>query len=323
MQMGCILKWNLTINNNMTYNMIQDMDMRYDMNRSFGTKEKCNSVPCQGGNSSLLGTEQFHAGTIEVHQRYIGGTREVLWRNHGVCSWYHLLRFAAVLLLMVVGVGSVWGQNNHPYAGVWYMTNNYKKNTYYYVVPAKDPQITTKEDAFFSSDYNSQAGNSEMPFITTFTTGGDLNSIWIFVPVTNENNYYYIVHALTGKYVKYQQYLTGNNARRKYIHLETIPNPGETEKFEITTYDNNGVKIKPKNNAMYFNIAGENQDRYNGGSAPPYYSGIIGGMSGTDGGSKFVLVDASSYVCATPTITYNESTHEVNISTTTVGATIY
>ena len=208
----------------------------------------------------------------------------------------------AMLLMLTLGSGSVWGQT-HPYAGVWYMT--VKKNTAYYMVPAANPQVTTanhvNEDAFFSSDYSTQEGDPEKPFITTYQTSGDLNSIWIFVPVSGENNFYYIVHAKTGKYVKYQQYLSGDNARRKFVHLETMVTPGETEKFEITALDV-GVKIKPKNNTMYFNVAGDNQPRYNGGTSNPYYSGMVGGMKGTDDNSQFNLIDASTSTDLTPVI---------------------
>lgn len=204
----------------------------------------------------------------------------------------------ALLLMLTLGSGSVWGQT-HPYAGVWFM--KVKKNPNYYMVPAANPQVDSKEDAYFSSDYSTQAGDPEKPFITTYHTSGDLNSIWIFVPVLDEDNYYYIVHALTGKYVKYQPYLTGDNARRKYVHLETIATPGETEKFEITVL-NEGVKIKPKNNTMYFNVAGDNQDRYNGGTISPYYSGMVGGMSGTDANSQFNLINASTSTDLTPVI---------------------
>ena len=215
-------------------------------------------------------------------------------------TYFHKL--LAMLLFLTLGSGSTWGQT-HPYAGVWYMT--IQKNTSYYMVPAKDPQITTAnhvyEDAYFSSNYSTQAGDPKKPFITTYQTSGDLNSIWIFVPVSGEDNYYYIVHALTGKYVKYQQYLSGGNARRKFVHLETITTPGETEKFEITKR-NAGVKIKPKDNAMYLNVAGDNQARYNGGTSSPYYSGMVGGMSGTDDNSQFNLIDASSAITLTPNI---------------------
>ena len=209
----------------------------------------------------------------------------------------------------------------HPYEGIWYLTNNYKKTTTYFVVPAADPQITetnhVNEDAYFSSNYSQEAGDPEKPFLTTYMTNGDLNSIWILVPVTGENDYYYIVHAKTGKYLKFQTYLTGNDARRKFVHLETISTPSETEKFQITELTESGktgVKIKPKNHTYYFNIAAENRDRYNGyedGVSAPYYSGIIGGMNGTDGGSLFTLSDASSATDLTPVIS------DVNGMTTT------
>lgn len=209
------------------------------------------------------------------------------------------------LWVLVIGVTGAWGQT-HPYAGVWYITNSTNSLTGYWV-PAADPQITSAnhvyEDAYFSSDYTTQNGDPEKPFLTTFPTGGDLNSIWILKPVTDENDYYYIVHALTGKYLKYQTYLTGDNARRKYVHLETIVTPGETEKFEITAYDSD-VKIKPKDNDMYFNIAGNNQNAYHGstGNKSPYFSGIIGGMEGYNAGSKFTLIDASTATALTPVI---------------------
>ena len=239
----------------------------------------------------------------------------------------HILRSIFLLLtLMTLGATSAWAQVSHPYKGIWYMKNRKDASNIYYVVPAKEPQITkanhVNEDAYFSSDYTKNDGDPEKPFITTYKTGDDVSAIWQFIPVSGEDNFYYIVHVATGKHMKFQTYLTGNNARRKFVHLEDIAKPGDTEKFEITAYDDD-VKIKPKNNAMYLNIAGENQDRYNGGTSEPYYSGIIGGMSGVDKGSKFILADASSQVCATPTISYNESTSEVSIATTTDGATIY
>ena len=226
-----------------------------------------------------------------------------------------------LLFLMVLSFGSIamWGQS-HPYEGIWYMTNN----TDYYMVPAKDPTVTTEEhvneDAYFSADYSVQDGDPEKPFITTYKTNGDINSVWILTPVSGENNYYYIIHAATGKYVKFQTYYS--DARRKYVHLETVATPGETEKFEITALYT-GVKIKPKNHTYYFNVAGGNQDRYNGGTSTGYYSGMIGGMSGTDGGSQFALVDASSSACASPVITYNSANGEVTMSSVTDGATIY
>ena len=212
-------------------------------------------------------------------------------------------KIAALLLLLFIPFTKALAQQTHPYAGVWFMKSN---NTSYYVVPGANPQVNNKLDAFFS-------GDPEMPFLTTYNTSGDINSIWILEPVSQEDNYYFIIHALTGKYLKYEIYLNGDNARRKFVHLETIATPGETEKFEITEYSN-GVKIKPKNSELYLNVAGGNQDRYNGGTTSPYHSGMIGGMSGTDGNSCFKLVDASTATALTPVIGDVDENNNISIT---------
>lgn len=224
-------------------------------------------------------------------------------------------RAATLLLLLFSAIITSAQAQTHPYSGVWYMKIN---TSDFYVVPAANPKITAanhfNEDAYFSINYSSQAGDPEMPFITTYETGGDLNSIWIFVPVTGEDNFYYIIHAKTGKYLKFQPYLTGDNERRKFVHLETIETPGNTEKFEITEY-NTGIKIKPKNHAYYLNVAGGNQTRYNGGTNFPYHSGMIGGMSGTDDNSRFILTDASSASVLAPVISdVNETENTFTIT---------
>lgn len=213
-----------------------------------------------------------------------------------------LMRSVTLMAVLLMAAISAGAQASHPYAGVWYITNSTNSMTAYWV-PAADPQVTTAghvyEDAYFSSDYSTQNGDPEKPFLTTYPTGGDLNSIWIFVPVSGENNYYYIVHARTGKYLKFQTYYS--DARRKYVHLETITTPGDTEKFLIEAYDT-GVKIKPKKHSYYMNVAGDNQERYNGGTATGYFSGMLGGYSSTNDGSKFFLTDASSATDLTPVI---------------------
>ncbi len=199
------------------------------------------------------------------------------------------MRWAPILfiLLLITGTANMSGQNSHPYAGMWYISNY---DTEYYMVPASNPQRGNKEDAYFSSDYSRQDGDPEKPFVTTYITGQIPNVRWILVPVQNEADYYYIVHAITGKYLIYMPVstYTGDNVRRKFVHLEDCTVPNESHKFQITALDGY-VKIKPKNNAMYLNVAGGNQSSYNGSTnnKAPYYSGLIGGMNGTDNGSKF------------------------------------
>lgn len=190
------------------------------------------------------------------------------------------------ILFLITGTAALFAQD-HPYAGIWYIRNN---TTDYYMVPAANPQRANAEDAYYSSDYSRQNGDPQQPFITTYKTGQIPNGIWLLIPVQNEANYYYIVHALTGKYMVYMPIptYTGDNVRRKFVHLETTSTLGDAHKFEITELST-FVKIKPKNNSMYLNVAGGNQDSYNGSTnnKAPYYSGLIGGMNGTDIGSQF------------------------------------
>ena len=225
-------------------------------------------------------------------------------------SYKKLLRCLALFAVLLTPIATVWGQT-HPYAGVWYITNNTNSMIGYWV-PAANPQVITAghvyEDAYFSSDYSTQNGDPEKPFLTTYPTGGNQNSVWVFVPVSGENNYYYIVHALTGKYLKFQTYYS--DARRKYVHLETVTTPGDTEKYLIEA-NSDGVKIKPKNHAYYMNVAGDNQARYNGGTSEGYYSGMIGGYNQLSAGSKWNL---ESTRLSAPTITYNSATNKFVIS---------
>lgn len=212
------------------------------------------------------------------------------------------LHFVVSLLLMMV-VDTVWGQT-HPYAGIWFLKSN-ADNTYF-MVPAANPQQTSNEDAFFSFNYAQQNGDPEMPFLTTYKTGKDENSIWVFKPVENENGFYYIVHALTGKYLKYQTYLSGDNARRKFVHLETLSDLDDNTKFQVTT-QGSGVKIKPKNSNLYLNIASGNQDSYNGGTSSPYFSGIIGGFSTAgDSNSIWILEDNKNNYTIWPVISTDD-----------------
>ena len=214
--------------------------------------------------------------------------------------------------------GAKYTPESHPDAGVCYLK---QYNTSYYMVPAANPFVTAEnhvnEDAYYSVKYSTQAGNPETPFITTYQTGGDLNSIWILVPVDGENNKYNIVHAVTGKYMVYKTYLSGNDARRKYVHLETLASPEATEKFVFTIESNSYRTIKPENSNLPFNVAGGNKDYYNGSNdgdqsiASPYHSGMIGGYSNKDAGSYFDPVITS---LPKPTISYNLEDNTFTIS---------
>ena len=255
--------------------------------------------------------------------------------GHGL----RFIRYAAMLLLMmVVGVNCAWAQTD--YSGVYYIANkiwngDHSKSTQegyedyfysvekpdknWYMVPAADPHQTNKEDAYYSADYTANNGDPEKPFLTTNRTNRDNNSIWI---VKKTGNKYYLIHALTGRYVKYEPptkvAATGsyqnNPVNRRSMHLEawTDPDndPGNVFKFTISTKTENnilGFNIKPTQAdgtdvAGYFNPAGDNWEYYYAHTKKDNYwvVGLVGYYNSTSNGSLWPYENAKAAL--TPTI---------------------
>ena len=90
--------------------------------------------------------------------------------------------------------------NSHP--GVVYNASTPEKN--YYLVPAANPQQSSCIDAYYSPNHNEQNGDPEQPFLATYKTNKDLNSIWLIVE-SGESDYYFVIHALSGKYVIHER----------------------------------------------------------------------------------------------------------------------
>ena len=262
-------------------------------------------------------------------------------RDYGSCSTR--LRFVVFLLLMVtLGVGTTWGQD---YSGTYFIASDGEaravnnKNTVevyaygedtpatnYYLVPASEPAQTNGNDAYFDGI------TGEKPFLTTYKTGLANEAIWVVTKVTdNDGTFYYIKHAETGKYVIFEKFFSDNNWRRKCLHLDGTT-ASEAGKF-IISYDtsNKYYNIKPKNpinkdgnvetSFIFCNVSDKNRASRHGVDVSTYYGGLIGlWSSGTEANSKWKFEKA---VCATPTISFDNTTNEVTISTSTVGATIY
>ncbi len=80
----------------------------------------------------------------------------------------------SMLLMLILGSGSVWGQD---YSGTYYI-GNYNNNGYnvetpannYYLVPAANPQQAHQIDAYYSANYVSAEGDPNQPFLTTYKT---------------------------------------------------------------------------------------------------------------------------------------------------------
>ena len=250
------------------------------------------------------------------------------------------LRYAVmVILMMVVGVNGALAQTG--LSGIYYIASdkalenqqfNYNGSSptdRFYIVPAKDPQQTTDyRDAYYSPNHGNTTGDSNKPFLTTYKTNRDFNSVWI---VKKEADNYYVIHAATGKYVIYEVPLPNDpntnansdqtkNGKRKTMHLQT-PDDGsyslstnENFKFTITKDNDNIYRLQPKNRSgWYWNPANGNKETYYGQTAQIYQAGLIGVYNNSsDRGSKWhfetaLLAAPTINVTGYPTVTVTDS----------------
>ncbi|MBQ6097676.1 MAG: chitobiase/beta-hexosaminidase C-terminal domain-containing protein, partial [Bacteroidales bacterium] len=193
-------------------------------------------------------------------------------------------------------------------------TNNY------YFVPAADPHQANKQDAWYSSNYNVSNGDPEKPFITTFKTQCDNNSIWEIISFYEEGEddeylYSHIKHWATGKYLIYEP-PHSNVINRKCVHLQTTASPGDNAQFDIIT-NGTGVNIRPislTSGNRFLNPASGNKDFYYGQGSSPYYGGMVGVYNETSGGSLWHLEETIE----PPSFTVNaDGTVEISSATGT------
>lgn len=252
------------------------------------------------------------------------------------------LRYTAIMLLMlVVGVNSAWGQTD--YSGVFLIANNNDKTpnynfnsptTNYYMCPAEGYVFYIYEndkDKYTTTD-------TGKPFITTYqcynhSEDYDLaNALWKIQKIGN-TNYYYIIHKESEKYLTYNGQIDGTTkSGRMRFHLETNASPGNAAQFTITKTNDGYFNISPRNNSSnYLNPAkgnydnltaepGNNNSYFGKEGAPSDISiyGIVGMYNiATDVGSRWYLETLK------PVITYDSSNHKIVISHIDESATIY
>ena len=228
------------------------------------------------------------------------------------------------LLLMLLITSAAWGQDD--ISGVYYIANNAdydsaNPNGNWYLVPAKDPQQAHYADAYFHNEFCNKSGSGdytgdnygdpEQPFLTTFKTKQDNNSVWV---ISKTGDYYYLIHAITGKYVVYEPpYKDAKN--RKSMHLLTAANLGDNAKFEITgsgDYNFRPQNVKNENTVnRFFNPAGGNQNKYYGTTSTYLHLGMVGLYNVNTGSSLWKLEPA---LLPAPTITYDAEANTFTIS---------
>ena len=227
---------------------------------------------------------------------------------------YQQLLRMSLMLLMVMGVSDVWSQVGVDRTGYYYIANkndkdpryNSSNNTdNYYLVPA--------------TNYYDAA--DEQPFLTTYKTLQDANSVWHveFVKTENSKDYYRVSHYLSGKYITFNEKLVSSNADRVRVHLQAGLVDDDKQLIYFVDGDPDGVNIcvkawdnRPKQASL--NPAKGNKDYYSGQNAggpgsftdkhgtTVYCGGLIGVYDVNNDGSRWFLEEA----VPTPSYTVND-----------------
>lgn len=218
-----------------------------------------------------------------------------------------------------------------------YIANNggYNQSTTtnnFYMVPAADPHQTNYNDAYYSANYNLAKGDPERPFITTYKTDCDNNSVWQII--STDDGHFYIKHWATGKYLIYEPPYS-NLINRKSVHLQTTTSPGDNAKFDIITTGNEEldlddldleslasknydiIPISLTSGNRYLNPAKDNANNYYGSGSDNNAGGLIGVWKETTGNSIWHLEET----VLPPTFTVNAD-GTVEISSVT-GTTVH
>lgn len=210
-------------------------------------------------------------------------------------------RFALITVLFCCVFG-VKGQTT----GLYFIANN-NTNAFdpsnptnnWYLVPASDGGETG-----ITIDRWTWNDDEDTPLVTTYQTQKDDNSVWAIVKVDNQN-YFYLIHVLTGKYMTYNTGV-GTNGNRRTFHMETNDTPGNTAQFTFTSSGNpTFYSVNPRNvtsGNMYMNPSNGNKPKYYAAETQdPTGSGTwVGGTIGLynknasgDAGSKWFLETSS------------------------------
>ena len=241
----------------------------------------------------------------------------------------------SMLLLLIVGSGSVWGATinfNLP-NGYYYIGNDAGDNgvdpyngsdfnANFYMCPAYSTTV---------SEQNYLGGDSEKPLITTYksfstTTKTYSWAVWYIEAATGSNEgFFYIKHRDSGKYL-----VANDNsapaATRRRVNLGPTTKPDGNDGLFYIKSDDNGTtyyiypKEKKSGANIYLTPSNGNKDDLSATSANASTGGIIGFYTAKTKNSAwhFVLVPTEK-----PTITYDNTTNEVTMVSATTGATIY
>ena len=186
-------------------------------------------------------------------------------------------RLSALLILMVMmtlGATGAWGQTNLSGKYFYISGNNQGQNSYnlsntttnYYLCPTVD---WLYYDASATNKFTNV--DNGQPFLTSYQYRNGTNdarkAVWKIVKHATQD-YYYIIHAIDGKYVVSNASLPTSGANRLRVHLETTSTPDDYSLFKIQKANDGYYYIEPKNfSKWYLNITQGNQNSLQGTDA--------------------------------------------------------
>ena len=179
-----------------------------------------------------------------------------------------------------------------------YNANDHTKS--YYICPAINPDNTSQAEYY----------DTDMPFLTTYKTNQNDESLWMVKWVKDEGGkkYYNIIHSKDGYYLIYNPVVTPSNDSRLRVHIQLTSTNDDNALFEIMAKDSYYF-IHPKNDInRSLNPSKGNKDSYVATNDTPVDGRNIGGMLGlwedNDDG-KWYLESPASSITAAPVVTNN------------------
>lgn len=203
---------------------------------------------------------------------------------------------------------------------------------YYYIANSNGYSSTNTDGNYYMVPSSGEGVNlfydgEELPYLTTYKTKRDENSIWLvkFIKKEDGYDYYNIIHAIDNKYLTHNDTKTKTKNRLR-VHLQSEIDEAN-QLFAINNMGNISPKAAINDDNKYLNPAGGNKDSYAGqntttvtiGGTTISIAGLVG-LYKDDEGSRWAFEDAA---CASPKIVYDENNKTVTISCITDGATIY
>ena len=160
------------------------------------------------------------------------------------------LRSLLLLVLMTVGVNSVWGQTDPDYSGTYYIrSESPNKNTDgdYYMCPTRGWYLYKATNSY--EDYTDNDDDNGKPFLTTYqcktNSYDDISkAVWTIVKHPTEANCYYIRQKKTGRYMVSNGAVSSNPDRAR-VHLETISDPDDLDEKALQK-----ILVEPKNSIV-------------------------------------------------------------------------